>query len=115
MNYTSKGIVDATSRGVFKRKSAKEAIQLIEELAKNNYRAPFEASGSSSRLRAGGVIELNKMLAIESKLDAIMNRMNNQEIRSHSIHEVEIVKGVIQKNIPGQGLPHEGPYQVEEA
>ena len=32
MNYTSKGIIDAACRGTFKRKSAKEAKQLIEVL-----------------------------------------------------------------------------------
>ena len=31
MNYTSKGTVDATSRGAFRRKSNEEATQLIEE------------------------------------------------------------------------------------
>ena len=77
MNYTSKGTVDAASGGAFRRKSVGEATQLIEELAKSNHRAPSEASGSSSRMRGGGVIELNKMSAIEAKLDAIMTRMNN--------------------------------------
>ena len=47
MNYTSKGIVDAASRGSFRRKSPKEATQVIEEIAKSNYRAPSEASGSA--------------------------------------------------------------------
>ena len=42
MNYTSKGTVDAAFGGAFRRKSAKEATQLIEELAKSNYRAPYE-------------------------------------------------------------------------
>ena len=53
MNYTSKGTVDATSRGTFRRKSAEEATQLMEELAKRNYRAPSEASRSNNRLRGG--------------------------------------------------------------
>ena len=61
MNYTSKGIIDAAYYGAFKRKSAKEANQLIEDLAKSNYRALSEASGRHGRLRGGGVIELNKM------------------------------------------------------
>ena len=51
MNYTSKGTVDAAPRGAFRRKSVEEATQLIEELAKRNYKAPSEALGSSSRLR----------------------------------------------------------------
>ena len=61
MNYTSKEIIDVALYGAFKRKSAEEANQLIEDLAKSNYRAPFETSGSSNRLRGGGVIELNRM------------------------------------------------------
>ena len=85
--------MDATSGGEFRRKSAEEATQLIEEHAKSNYRAPSDASGSSNRLRGGGVIELSKMLAIEEKLDAIMSRMSNQERRSHSANEVGIVEG----------------------
>ena len=34
MNYTSKGIIDAACCGAFKRNSAEEARQLIEDLAK---------------------------------------------------------------------------------
>ena len=33
------------------------------------------------------------MTAIEVKLDAIMNRMNNQERRIHIVNEVGIVEG----------------------
>ena len=75
VNYTSKGIIDAACCGAFKRKRAKEAKQLIEDLAKCNYRAPYETSGSSSRLKGSGVIELNRMTAIEAKQDALMNKM----------------------------------------
>ena len=49
MNYTSKGIINAAYCGAFKRKSPKEANQLIEDLAKYNYRAISETSGSSSK------------------------------------------------------------------
>ena len=77
MNYTSRGTVDAASGYAIRRKSTEEATQLIEELAKSNYRAPSETLGSSSKLRVGRVIELNKMSAIEGKLDTIMNMMNN--------------------------------------
>ena len=51
MNYSSKGIIDAAYCGAFKRKSVEEANQLIEDLAKSNYRAPTETSGTSSRLK----------------------------------------------------------------
>ena len=97
MNYTSKGIVDVASGGTFRRKSVEEATQLIEELAKSNYRAQSKASGSRSRLRGGSVIELNKMSSIKATLDTIMSRMNNQERRCHSRNEVGIVEGVEQK------------------
>ena len=65
MNYASKGIIDASCCGAFKRRSAKEVRQLIEDLAKCNYKAPSEASRSSSRLKGSGLIELNRMTAIE--------------------------------------------------
>ena len=65
----------------------------VLQLAKRNFRAPSEASGSSSRYRIGGVIELNKMIAIEAKLDAIMTRMNNHKRISHLINEVQTVNG----------------------
>ena len=35
MNYTSKGIIDASCCGAFKRKSAEEANKLIKDLAKS--------------------------------------------------------------------------------
>ena len=55
------------------------------------------------------------MLAIEAKLDTIMNRMNNQERRGHSYNEVGTVEDAGQKYAVDEGLSHEGPYQVEEA
>ena len=60
------------------------------------------------------MIELNKMSSIKAKLDAIMNKMNNQEIRGHSCNEVRIMEGAEQKNVADNGLAHEGPYQVKE-
>ena len=55
MNYTSKGIIGAACYGDFKRKSVEEAKQLIEDLAKCNYKAPSETLWSSSRLKGSGV------------------------------------------------------------
>ena len=115
MNYTSKGISDATCCGAFKRNSAKEARQLIEDLAKCNYRDPSETSGSSSRLKGSGVIELNRMSTIEAKQDAFMNKIGNQERILHSTHEVGTIERNDQKSNAEEGLANEGPYQVEEA
>ena len=74
MNYSSKGIIDAACCGAFKRKSTEESNQLIEDFTKRNYRVISMTSGSTSRIR-GGVIELNMMLAIEAKLDALMRKI----------------------------------------
>ena len=76
MNDTSKGIIDASCCGEFKRKSADEARDLIEDLARCNMKNPSESSGSNSRAKGSGVIELNKMTAMEANLDAIMHRMD---------------------------------------
>ena len=92
MNYSSKGIIDVACCGAFKRKSAEEANQLIEELAKCNYRTPSEALGSNGRYRAGGVPELNKIVAIEAKLDAIVNRLKNRERRSINVNKVGLMQ-----------------------
>ena len=88
MNYASKGIIGASCCGAFKRRNAEEARQLIEDLAKYNYKAPSEASRSSSRLRGSGLIGLDRMTAIEAKLDAVMNKLGNKEKRMHTANEV---------------------------
>ena len=48
LNDTSKGIIDASCCGAFKRKSDEEARDLIEDLAKCNMKAPSEFSRGSS-------------------------------------------------------------------
>ena len=75
MNYASKCIIDASCCGAFKRRSAEEARELIEDLAKCNYKAPFKSSGSSNRLRGSDLIVLNCVTAIEAKLDVVMNKL----------------------------------------
>ena len=92
LNDTSKGNIDASCCGAFKRKSAKEARDLIADLAKCNMKAPSEFLGSNSRTRGSGVIELNKMIAMEAKLDAIMHRMDKQDKKLHSAHEIKAVE-----------------------
>ena len=92
LNDTSKGIIDASSCGAFKRKSAEEVRDLIEDLAKCNMKAPSETSGSNSRARGSGVIELNKMTAMKAKLDAIMHMMDKKERKLHPAHEIGTVE-----------------------
>ena len=115
MNYTSKGITDAACCRAFKRKSAEEAKQLIEDLSKCNYKAPSETLGSISRLKGSGMLELNRMTTIEAKLDALMRKMGNQERRMYSANKVGTIDENEKRNSAEEGLAHEGPYQVEEA
>ena len=112
MNYASKGIIDASCCGTFKRKNAEEAWKLIEDLAKCNYKAPSEASGSSNRLNKNGLIGLDRMTAIEAKLDAVMNKLGNSERRMHTAHEVGGVEERSRRS--AEELVGEESYQVEE-
>ena len=85
MNYTSKGIIDAACGRALKRRRAEEARQLIEDLARCNMRPPSESSGSSSRAKGSGMVELNKMSTMEAKLDALMHRLDK---RMHTANEI---------------------------
>ena len=87
-----------------------EVRQLIEDLAKCNYRAPSKTSGSSSRLKGSGVIKMNRMTTIEAKLDALMNKLGNEDRRMHLAHEVETIERNEKKSSDEEGLVHEGPY-----
>ena len=96
LNDISKGIIDASCYGAFKRKSAEEARDLIEDLAKCNMKTPSEFSRGNNRGK--GILELSKMTAMEAKLDAIMHRMDKQEKKTYTAHEIgaverEILKG----------------------
>ena len=61
------------------------------------------------------MLELNRMTAIETKLDALISKMGNQERRMHSANEVGTNDENEKRNSAEEGLAHEGPYQVEEA
>ena len=112
MNYSSKGIIDASYCRAFKRRSAEEARQVIEDLAKCNYKAPSEASWSSSRLKGNGLIGLDRMTAIEAKLEPVLIKLGSNERRMHTAHEVGAIEERIRRS--SKGLVDEEPYQVEE-
>ena len=112
MNYASKGIINASCCGSFKRRNAEETRQLIEDLPKCNYKAPSEASGSNSRLRGSGLIGLDRMTTIEAKPDAVMNKLGNNEKRMHTAQEVGAIKEGMRSS--AKGPVEEEPYQVEE-
>ena len=52
------------------------------------------------------------MTAIAANLDAIMNKLGNDERRMHTAHEVGAVEERIRRN--AEGLVEEEPYKVEE-
>ena len=53
------------------------------------------------------------MTTIEAKLDAVMNKLGNNERRMHTTHEVGAVEERIRRSV--EGLVYKEPYQVEEA
>ena len=55
------------------------------------------------------------MISIEEKLDALMNKLGNNERRIHLAHEVGIVNENEKRNNAEEGLAHERAYQVEDA
>ena len=63
---------------------------MIEDLAKCNMKAPSVFSRGNSRGK--GIMELSTMTAMEAKLDAIMHRMDKQERKMHTAHEIGAVK-----------------------
>ena len=87
---------------------------MIADLAKCNMKASSEFLVSYSKARGSGVIELNKMIAMEVKLDAIMHRMDKHDKKRHSAHEIGAVeRGGIRRS--AEGSANEDPYAVEEA
>ena len=55
------------------------------------------------------------MTTIKVKLDALMNRLENNERRMHIALEVGTVDERETRKSAEEGLTHEGPYQVGEA
>ena len=77
-------------------------------------KAPSEFTRSYNKAKGSGVIELNKMTAMEAKLDAIMHRMDKQDKKLHYAQEIGAVdRGGIRGS--AEGLTDEDPYAVEEA
>ena len=108
MNYTSKGIIDASCCGGFKRRSAEEARKVIEDLAKCNYKTPSKSSGNSNRMGGNGMIGLDRTTAIEAKLDAVMNKLSSNEKRMYTAHEVGAVREGRRNS--AEGYEEEEPY-----
>ena len=77
---------------VLKEEVQRRSRQVIEDLAKCNYKTPSESSRSSSRMRGNGLIRLDRTTAIEAKLNVVMNKQSSNERRMHTAHEVRAVR-----------------------
>ena len=64
-------------------------------------------------MRGNGVIGLDRTIAIEAKLDAIMIKLSSNERRMHTAHEAGAVREGRRNS--AKGYEEEEPYQVEEA
>ena len=71
----------------------------------------FGRVNSSSRAKGSGMIELNKMSAMEAKLNALMHRLDK---RIHSANEIGVVEREGRVN-NAEGHAEKGSYAVEEA
>ena len=111
LNDISKGIIDASCCGAFKRKSAEEVRDLIEDLAKCNMKTPSEFSRGNNRGK--GILELSKMTAMEAKLDAIMHRMDKQEKKTYTAHKIGAVERELLKGSADRAVD-EQLYDTEE-
>ena len=111
LNDISKGIIDASCCGAFKRKSAEEAKELIEDLAKCNMKTPSEFSRGNNRGK--GIMELSKMTAMEAKLDSIMHMIDKQERKTYTAHEIGAVEREILKG-SAERATEEQFYDAEE-
>ena len=74
-------------------------------------KAPSEFSRGNNR--GNGVMELSKMIGMEVKLDAIMHRMDKQERKMHTAHEIGSVEREAMRR-SAEVPTEEGFYGVEE-
>ena len=83
-----------------------EERQVVEDLAKCNYKTPSESLRSSCRMRGNGLIRLDRTTAIETKLDSVINKLSSNEKMMHTTHEVGAVREGKRNSVEG--------YEVEE-
>ena len=85
LNYSTRALTNATSGDSITCKKTKEENQLFEELAKKNYEAP---SKRSIGRRQGGILELDRVLFVEAKFEALMTKLNQQTPREPTMGEI---------------------------
>ena len=85
LNYSTRALVDAACGGSITTKTAREANQLFEELAKNHYPVPSERNAGR---RQGGLIEVDRMSSLDENFNALMTRLNQQAPREPNIGKI---------------------------
>lgn len=88
--------------GAIGRKTYEEAIEILELLAKQNKQSSDEPS------KGLGIVELEKILTLERKIDAMMLKMKGRDNRHSPIDQMAEIQ------IVDEGLTQEEPYRVEE-
>ena len=63
-------------------------------------------------MKGNGLIGLDRIVAMEAKLDAVMNKLSSNERRMHIAHEVGAVRE--RRRNSADGYEEEVPYQIEE-
>ena len=58
---------------------------MFEEIAKNNYQLPSERCDGR---RKGGIHEIDRILSLEAKFEALMNRLNQQAPKEPPLGEI---------------------------
>ena len=89
LTYSTRALVDVACGGSITSKTTKETNQLFEELEKNNYQAPFERSIGR---RQGGILELDQVLFLEEKFEALMIKLNQKIPREPRLGEIAYMK-----------------------
>ncbi|XP_062006666.1 uncharacterized protein LOC133723817 [Rosa rugosa] len=121
LDITNRGSVDSACGGTFMNKTGQEAYNLIDDLADNNR----QFYTRDKRIRGRGVYEVdsrNQMVAVERKLDMLMNALGNGikatpqvcSICSYSDHTTDKCPlsslSEEQVNYMGQQRPKYDPY-----
>ena len=80
--------MDVDVGGSITRKTAKATSLMFEELVKNNYQAPLERSMGRKLV---GILELDRISAIEAKWGAFMNKLSPKSKKASTVGEMAYV------------------------
>ena len=85
LNYSTRALVDAACEGSITMKTSRKPNLMFEELVKKNYQPPSERGDGRKQ---GGTHEIDKMSSLETKLEALMTRLNQQAPKEPTLREI---------------------------